>query len=192
MISMSFILGIVFGMCLGFALFFGLAKLVNHWNLKKLQDDYNQFFTEIKKLVGSTSFKFVNRFNDHLTFRITTKSLGKVTLIMVISKRDISIFKNNECIYTTHYADPNLIKSIVDNIESSYDSQIKDCFQIMGNVIDKSSIRRMNSDAEFPEAFPKPEDLIFSIDDILDRINEVGIQNLTLEEKEFLQNYQKK
>ena len=189
---MSFILGIDFGMCLGFALFVCLTKLVNHLNLKKMQDDYNTFFTEIKDLVGSKSFKFINRLNDHLTFRITTKSLGKVTLIMVISKRDISIFKNNECIYTTHYADPNLIKSIVDNIESSYDSQIKDCFQIMGNVVDKGSIRKMNPNADFPEAFPKPEEIIYNIDDILDRINEVGIQNLTLEEKEFLQNYQKK
>jgi MFS superfamily sulfate permease-like transporter len=192
MISMSFVLGVCFGMCLGFALFIGLTKLVTKINLKKLQDDYNTFFTEIKELVGSNSFKFINRFNDHLTFRVTTKSLGKVTLIMVMSRRDISIFQKNECIYTTQHADSNLIKSIVDNIESTYDSQIKDCFQIMGNVIDKTSIRRMNPDADFPEAFPKPEMPIFNIDDILDRINEVGIQNLTPEEKEFLQNYQKK
>ena len=189
---MSFVLGVCFGMCLGFALFIGLTKLVTQINLKKLQDDYNQFFTEIKDLVGTKSFKFVNRFNDHLTFRVTTKSLGKVTLIMVMSKRDISIFQKNECIYTTQHADTNLIKSIVDNIESTYDSQIKDCFQIMGNVIDKSSIRKMNPDANFPEAFPKPEMPIFNIDDILDRINEVGIQNLTQEEKDFLQNYQNK
>jgi len=192
MISMSFVLGVCFGMCLGFALFIGLTKLVTHINLKKLQDDYNTFFTEIKELVGSNSFKFINRYNDHLTFRVTTKSLGKVTLIMVMSRRDISIFQKNECIYTSQHADSNLIKSIVDNIESTYDSQIKDCFQIMGNVIDKTSIRRMNPDADFPEAFPKPEMPIFNIDDILDRINEVGIQNLTPEEKEFLQNYQKK
>jgi len=192
MISMSFVLGVCFGMCLGFALFIGLTKLVTKINLKKLQDDYNTFFTEIKELVGSNSFKFINRYNDHLTFRVTTKSLGKVTLIMVMSRRDISIFQKNECIYTSQHADSNLIKSIVDNIESTYDSQIKDCFQIMGNVIDKTSIRRMNPDADFPEAFPKPEMPIFNIDDILDRINEVGIQNLTPEEKEFLQNYQKK
>lgn len=189
---MSFVLGVGFGIILGFVLFIGLTKLVTQINLKKLQDDYNQFFTEIKDLVGTKSFKFVNRFNDHLTFRVTTKSLGKVTLIMVMSKRDISIFQNNECIYTTQHADSNLIKSIVDNIESTYDSQIKDCFQIMGNVIDKSSIRKMNPDANFPEAFPKPEMPIFNIDDILDRINEVGIQNLTQEEKDFLQNYQNK
>ena len=189
---MSFVLGVGFGIILGFVLFIGLTKLVTQINLKKLQDDYNQFFTEIKDLVGTKSFKFVNRFNDHLTFRVTTKSLGKVTLIMVMSKRDISIFQKNECIYTTQHADSNLIKSIVDNIESTYNSQIKDCFQIMGNVIDKSSIRKMNPDANFPEAFPKPEMPIFNIDDILDRINEVGIQNLTQEEKDFLQNYQNK
>lgn len=192
MISMSFIFGLFFGICIGFGLFVGLTKLVNKWNLKKLQDSYNQFFTEIKELVGSTYFIFTNRFNDNLTFAVTTKSKGKVTLIVILSKREISVFKKNELIYTTHYADPNLIKSIVDNIEVSYDSQIKDCFQIMGNVVDKSSIRRLNPDAEFPDAFPKPEVTIFSIDDILDRINEVGIQNLTLEEKEFLQNYQNK
>lgn len=192
MISMSFILGMCFGMCFGFVLFVGLTKLVNQWNLKKLQDSYNQFFTEIKELVGSTSFRFINRFNDHLTFRVTTKSKGKVTLIMTLSKKDISVFQKNELIYSTHYADPNLIKTIVDDIETSYDSQIKDCFQVMGNVVDKASIRRMNPDAYFPEAFPKQEDIIFNIDDVLDRINEVGMQNLTPEEKDFLQNYQKK
>lgn len=181
-----------FGVCLGFALFLLLTNLVNKWNLKKLQDSYNQFFTEIKELVGSSSFKFINRFNDHLTFRVTTPSKGKVTLILVLSKKEISIWQKGELLYSTHYANPNLIKSIVQDIEMSYDSKIRDCFQIMGNVIDKTSIRKMNPDAEFPEAFPKTEVTIFSIDDILDRINEVGIQNLTREEKEFLQNYQKK
>jgi hypothetical protein len=187
-----FILGICLGMCIGFGLFVGLTKLTNYLNLKKLQEGSNTFFNEIKELVGSKSFRFINRVNDHLTFKVTTKSLGKVTLIMVISKKDISIFQKNECIYTTHYADPNLIKSIVDNIETSYDSQIKDCFQIMGNVIDKASVRKMNPDVDFQEAFPKPEPISFTIDDVLDRINEVGFQNLTPEEKEFLQNYQKK
>jgi len=191
-LSMSFILGIVFGMCLGFALFFYLTKLVNHLNLKKIQDDYNTFFTEIKDLVGSNSFRFINRVNDHLTFRVTTKSKGKVTLIMVINKKNISIFQKNECIYTTQHADPDLIQSIIDDIEMIYDSQIKDCFQIMGNVVDKGSIRKMNPNADFPEAFPKLEEIIYNIDDILDRINEVGMQNLTPEEKDFLQNYQKK
>ena len=189
---MFFILGICFGMFIGFGLFVGLTKLTNLLNLKKIQDDSNTFFKEIKELVGSNSFRFINRVNDHLTFKVTTKSMGRVTLIMVISKKDISVFQKNECIYTTHYADPNLIKSIVDNIETFYDTQIKDCFQIMGNVIDKASVRKMNPDVEFPEAFPKPEPISFTIDDILDRINEVGFQNLTSEEKEFLQNYQKK
>jgi len=185
-----------FGVCLGFALFLLLTNLVNKWNLKKLQDSYNQFFTEIKELVGSSSFKFINRFNDHLTFRVTTPANGKVTLILVLSKKEISIWQKGELLHSTHYANPNLIKSIVQDIEMSYDSKIRDCFQIMGNVIDKASIRKMNPDADFPEAFPeafpKTEVTIFSIDDILDRINEVGIQNLTREEKEFLQNYQKK
>jgi hypothetical protein len=192
MISISFVLGVGFGMILGFSLFIFLTKMVNKINLKKIQDEYNKFFSEVKELVGSKSFKFINRYNDHLTFRVTTKSLGKVTLIMVLSKRDISIFQKNECIYTTQHADVNLIKSIVDNIEKTYESQIKDCFQIMGNIVDKSSIRKMNPDADFPEAFPRPELPIYSIDDILDRINEVGIHNLTPEEKQFLQNYQKK
>ena len=192
MISMSFILGVCFGIILGYTLFLGLSKLVNYWKLKKLQDNHNQFFTEIKELVGSTSFRFISRFNDYLTFRVITRSKGKVTLILVFSKKEISVFQNNELIYSTNYADPNLIKLIVNNIETFYDTQIKDCFQVMGNVIDKSSVRRINADVEFPEAFPKIEYPIFSIDDILDRINEVGIQNLTTEEKEFLQNYQKK
>jgi hypothetical protein len=189
---MSFVLGVGFGMILGFSFFIFLTKMVNKINLKKIQDEYNNFFSEVKELIGSKSFKFINRYNDHLTFRVTTTSLGKVTLIMVLSKRDISIFQKNECIYTTQHADPDLIQSIIDDIEMIYDSQIKDCFQIMGNVVDKGSIRKMNPNADFPEAFPKPEEIIYNIDDILDRINEVGMQNLTPEEKDFLQNYQKK
>lgn len=178
-------------MCFGFALFVGLSRLMDKINLKKLKDSYNTFFSEVKELIGSNSFKFLSRFNDHLTFKVTTKSLGKVTLIVALSKRDISIFQKNELIYNTHYADPNLIKDIFNDIESTYDKQIKDCFQIMGNIVDKGSVRKINSDVEFSEAFPKEENII-SIDDVLDRINEVGMQNLTPEEKDFLQNYQKK
>jgi hypothetical protein len=40
--------------------------------------------------------------------------------------------------------------------------------------------------------FPKISQRNFTMDDILDRINEVGLNNLTKEEKDFLNNYQKK
>jgi hypothetical protein len=60
----------------------------------------------------------------------------------------------------------------------------------MGNIVDKRSILRLNPNANFPEAFSKPkvEKKVLDLDSILDRINEVGISNLTKEEKEFLKN----
>lgn len=180
------------GLFLGFTIFYVILEVTKKINLIKLKKQYNDAFSEIESLIGTKSFKFVSRFNDYLTFKAHGATLGKVTIVTIPKKGEVSIFRDETIIFTQHYADSGLIKSLINNINITYDNQIKDCYKVMGNIIDKATIKKMNPDVEFPEAFPKITQRTFTMDDILDRINEVGLNNLTKEEKDFLNNYQKK
>ena len=114
-------------------------------------------------------------------------------LILFLDKGDVAIFKKGDLLYSTHYTDKNLVKSIVDSLQDNFKKQIMDCVLVMNNVIDRKTITRLNPDVEFPPAFQSvEEEEEFTIDDILDRINEVGLENLTEKEKKFLDEYQNK
>lgn len=187
MVFLIFILGFSAGILFAFL----LAKFSLKYSQKKLEDEYNNFFKEISSLIGTKSFKFVSRFNDYVTFKAETDSLGQVSVIITLDNKNISILQNDKLVYTDHHADRKLVDGILDNILKSYSSKINDCFKVMDNIVDKNTIRKMNPDIDLPDAFPKPPTKTFSIDIILDRINEVGISNLTDEEKKFLEDYQK-
>jgi hypothetical protein len=180
----SFIIGFLFGI----GIVFSMIKLVNYLNLKNLKNEYNSVFKEVRSIVGTKSMGFLSRFNSQVMFKANLKSIGEVNLILLLESKELSIFQGDKVIYTTHYADKNLIDTLIFNIENFYKQQIDNCYNIMGNIIDKGSIRKLNPNAQFQEAFPNPEKKSLDLDSILDRINEVGISNLTKEEKEFLKN----
>lgn len=186
MFAVIFTLGIV----VGFLMSIGLIKLKNYSNQKKLEDESNSVFKEINKLVGLESFKFISRFNDTLTFVVKTESKGKVSLLVLLDKNDVLILQKKNVIYTTEHADKKIISSIISGVKMMYEKQIQDCYIILGNIIDKKTIKKLNPSIEFPDAHPKSGSTIYTLDYILDRINEVGIENLTPEEKQFLENYQ--
>lgn len=181
------------GVFFGCTLLYILLEVQRKLNLIKLKNSYNLAFSEIKSLIGTKSLKFVSRFNDFITFKANGSTLGKVTVIIDQKKSEVSIFREDIVIYTHHYADITLIKSLIESIYKEYNTQIRDCYRVMGNIIDKATIQKMNPGLDFPDAFPKKSEVSnLTIDFILDRINEVGLNNLTKEEKEFLDNFQKK
>ena len=87
------ILALLVGIIIGFFSFFWLLRLKNWHELKKLKDDYNSTYLELMELIGTSSFKFMNRYNNNATFRINLKKHGYVDLIFVMDKNDLNIFK---------------------------------------------------------------------------------------------------
>lgn len=181
-----FILGLLFG----FISFMQFSKWESNKQIQKIKDEHDMIYSEIEKLIGTKSVVFLGRYNDNITFRIMTVKEGVVDMIFFFDKKDVSLFKKNDCIYGTHYANRETINSICLKLEKHFSKEINDCVKIMGNIIDRKTVSKLNPGVEFPPAFPKEPDRIFTIDDILDRISEVGLNNLTDEEKNFLNQYQ--
>lgn len=186
----SFLFGIIFGLLI----FAKLSEWKAEKELQKVRDEHNNIYLEIESLIGKRNVYFLGRFNDSISFRTTTLTFGVIDILFFFDKKDISLFKKNECIYGSSYVDKEIIKNICSKLESQFSEEIKDCVKIFGNIIDRKTISRINPGIEFPPAFPvvpPVESKTFTIDDILDRIGEVGINNLDDDEKKFLEQYQK-
>jgi len=180
------------GFLLGCVCLMGAIKFIEYLQLRKLKDEQNSIYNEIVNLIGTSSVKFLSRYNDTLTFRVVTTSKGKVDMIVFLDKKDLGLFSKGDCILSTEYTDKEIIDSICQKLEESYDRDLKDCVNIMGNIVDRKTMTRINPNITFPPAFPEVvEEPTFTIDDILDRINQVGMVNLTDVEKRFLEQYQK-
>jgi hypothetical protein len=104
----------------------------------------------------------------------------------------------------------DLINEIVDSINKVHYHRIVDVVEILGLVFYREEFERsfgisvqelkkrtdslmksMNDDQSDIEKIVNKNNRKLDIDDILDKINKVGIENLTEEEKQFLNNYNK-
>lgn len=187
-----FILG-VFVASISILSIYSIIYFIRNWTINR---KYNKIYTEIFELIGSKSFKFISRIGDTVSFKLFTKTLGNVELFYFLNKKEVCIFKNNNCLYTIVYADKKIIANICDKIDNDFESEINDCLVILGIAYDKKSLVKLgvdisgvNSDIVQNE---KSSKITYTIDDILDRINKVGIDNLNEDEKKFLSNYNKK
>ena len=79
------------GLFLGFTIFYVILEVTKKMSLIKLEKQYNDAFSEIQSLVGTKSFKFVSRFNDYITFKAHGATLGKVTIVTIPKKGEVSI-----------------------------------------------------------------------------------------------------
>ena len=179
------------GLFIGGLSLFGILKLHEYLQIKALKDEQNLIYNEIVGLIGTKSVKFMARFNDNVTFRVATK-LGKFDMIVFLDKKDLGLFSKGDCVLSTQYADKEIIDGLCQKLEESYDKDLKDCVNIMGNIIDRKTMTRLNPSINFPPAFPdeSEQEPQFNMDDILDRINQVGLDRLTDIEKKFLEQYQ--
>ena len=144
-------------------------------------------------MVGTSSVKFSSRYNNTVTFLVSTTFKGKVDLVFFLDKSDFRILSKGEFILGTEHADKKIIEDLCLKLEESYDKDLKDCVKVMGHIVDRKTVKLVNPNVTFPPAFPEDEveESNFTIDGVLDRITQVGMENLTDDEKRFLEQYQK-
>jgi len=138
---------------------------------------------------------------------VKLKDHGKVNLLYLMDKKDIAIFKEDKCLYTSDQVDQNLLIDIITSIENRHGWKIEDVVNVLGFVfyredfeksfgmkfddISKSLGMRPQSDSEIDNIVNNNETK-FDIDEVLDKIGKLGIEMLSEEEREFLDNYSKK
>ena len=191
------------GLLIGCLITYILSNLISRSKNKSiLKDNINQFI-QILKNIKSDKTKFKSRVNNTIYIETNLSDYGDVGLVCLLDKKDISIFKDEKCIYTSNLINSDLINEITKAIELKHNKDINDVVEILGFVFSredfeksfnvnikeiKNGVKKEESDIE---KILKKNKKRFDIDEILDKISKVGIQNLTEEEKQFLNNYNK-
>ena len=125
-----------------------------------------------------------------------------------MDKQIVCIFKDNNCMYTTDSLDINLKSEILDEINNKFNKEINDVVDVMGMTISreefqqklediqKFAMKNINLDSlvggeNEMDQIVQENEIKFDVDTILDKISKDGIESISKEEKEFLDNLNK-
>jgi hypothetical protein len=206
------ILFIITAFLLGMASGLKLSEFISNKKIQKQNDDIlkdrQEQYSEILTKLSTGKTRFKTRVNQTVYISVKLKDHGKVNLLYLMDKKDIAIFKEDKCLYTSDQVDQNLLTDIITSIENRHGWKIEDVVNVLGFVfyredfeksfgmkfddISKSlGMRQQQSDSEIDNIVNNNETK-FDIDEVLDKIGKLGIEMLSEEEKEFLDNYSKK
>jgi hypothetical protein len=197
----------LFGMAAGVK----LAEFIANKKIKKENDDIlkdrQKQYTEILTKLSNGKTRFKTRVNQTVYISVKLTDHGKVNIVYLMDKKDIAIFKEDKCLYTSDQVDQNLLTDIITSIENRHGWKIDDVVNVLGFVfyredfeksfgmkfddISKSLGMRPQSESEIDNIVNNNETK-FDIDEVLDKIGKLGIEMLSKEEREFLDNYSKK
>ena len=206
------ILIFMIGLIIGCLITYILSNLISRSKNKNiLKDNINQFI-QILKNIKSDKTKFKSRVNNTIYIETNLSDYGDVGLVCLLDKKDsldlderapgfMAIFKDGKCIYTSNPIDSDLVNEISKEIELKHNKDINDVIDILGFVFSREDFEKSFNIKEIRNVIKKEESDIdeivkknkkrFNIDEILDKISKIGIDNLTEEEKQFLNNYNK-
>lgn len=191
----AFLLGNLFNMKL-------LSFLENKKKKKIISYQTNKYKEVLSKIINK-KVRFVSRINDVAYFKMNLNDYGKVDIFYFLSKKDIAIFQGEKCLLTSNNVNKTIIEDITKNIDLVYTNKINDVVNIMGFIMYKKDFEKtfnisiddleksmqIQQDKSDIDGVVKENQNKFDIDEILDKINKVGIDNLTKEELNFLNNY---
>jgi hypothetical protein len=200
------IVGLIGAFCFGY-LFSGLIRKV----MDKISDEevtkkVNLVYSKLLENVYGNRTIFTSRINNTVSLETLIDGEGKVNVMYMMDKKDIALFKNDKCIYTSDSVTADLLHEIITAIDVYHKDKIVDTVNMMGLIFSREEFeRKFNMKVEdLKKGMYAPmevydidkmisdSEIDFDIDYILDRISEVGIENLTPDEKEFLDNYNSK
>jgi len=206
----NYLLILFVGVILGGLLKNWLNKLSEKIAHNKLILDRNKQFKEILEKINTKKSRFKTRVNNTVYIGVKLEDHGRVTIVYFLDKKEnqLNIFKDDKLIMTCDLVDEELLGEIISSINRVHYHRIIDIVDILGLVFyredfeksfgisfkelkEKSNMMRaMNEESDVQKIINKNSNNL-DIDDILDKINKVGIENLTEEEKKFLNNYNK-
>jgi hypothetical protein len=189
-ISVSFILGML-------TLF--LINRFNKWlDKKKKIKEVSSIFREISSNISLGKSEFVTLVNDILQLSTNTIDFGNVGVLVFLEKKEISIYKGDNKIYTSKDLDTEDEIELIESINSIYSKHINDTVEVYGLKFNKTSFEKQfgesldklkKEEESDTQKISNENSKKFDIDEILDKISEVGYNNLTDDEKDFLSKF---
>jgi hypothetical protein len=211
MIIINYILVLFVGMVLGVLLKDWSNKLSQKISESKLILDKNKQFKQILEKINSKRSRFKTRINNTVYIGVKLEDYGRVDVVYFLDKKrdQLNIFKGEKLILTSDSVSEDILNEIMISINRVHYYKIIDVVEILGLVFYRPDFEK-NFNVNFEEIkeramrlskdmgdlsdidkIYKKNKVMFDIDEILDKINKVGIENLTNEEKEFLNNFNK-
>ena len=193
------IVGLIGAFCFGYLFSEFVRKVMDKISDDEVTKKVNDVYSKLLENIYGNRTTFTSRINNTVSLEALIDGEGKVNVMYMMDKKDIAIFKNDNCLYTSNLVKPDLLDEIITAIDIYHKDKIVDTVNMMGLIFSREEFeRKFNLKVEDlkkgmyapMEVYDIDEDEIdFDIDYILDRISEVGIENLTPDEKEFLDNY---
>lgn len=192
------------GFTLGVLFYMILDSLSKYLKSKKIIDDSSNQFKEIINNLKSGTTNFVSRVNETIFIDTNLKDWKDVSIIYLIDKQMVCIFKDNKCLYTTEIVDETLKNKLISEICEIYKSEIDDVIEIMGTKISKSEFENrvnefkssdgLNFNFVTEEQDSEVDQIVFDnenrydLDEILDKLAKNGYDRnlLSQEEIDFL------
>ena len=177
--AVTIISTLVWGIIIGI---FICLKWIEYKTEKKniiYEKEIDGIFQEVKK--NQNKIKFKQRLQSYCQFKA-----GKYILVYVIDKKEIAIFKNDSCVAMSNQIKTKTPDQIINFIESNFNKEMYHDIIQMGKYIISSNIIKIglpNDELKYHKS-----ENIFDLDTILDKINQTGIDSLTNDEKEYLNN----
>ena len=205
---MIYILVLLTGILIGGIISNWYNKLsIRNEELRLILDKNKQFKQILEKVLTKRS-RFKTRINNTVYIGVKLDDYGKVDILYFLDKRDIAIFKDDNCIMTSKDVKSDLLNDVINNIDRVHYHRIVDIVEVLGFVFyredfeknfnisvkelkERANMINLDENSDIQNIIKKNNNK-FNIDDILDKINRVGIENLTKEEKDFLNNYSQK
>jgi hypothetical protein len=208
----NYLLILFVGIVLGGLLKDWSNKLSNKIAQSKLILDKNRQFKQILEKVNTKRSRFKTRVNNTVYIGVKLEDYGRVDVVYFLDKREnqLNIFKGEKLILTSDLVEEDLLNEIMTSINKVHYHKIVDVVEILGLVFyrgdfeksfgvsfeelkERSSnmMKSMSEDQSDIQKIINKNNNKLDIDDILDKISREGIENLTEEEKEFLNNYNK-
>jgi hypothetical protein len=198
-----FILGVIWG----FVLFY-LAYRYSNWRSdKKIANEISSQFEEVLSNLKMNQAVFVSRVNQTVIVDTRLSKLNIVNIVYLMDKQIVCIFKDNNCMYTTDQLNTNNLKSeILTEINTKFDKEINDVIDVMGMTISREDFQKkleeiqkftknnsnsLNIEKSEVDQILQENEIKYDVDVILDKISKDGIDSISIEEKEFLDNLNK-
>ena len=193
--------------CFTFYMGFLLSSYLSARRSKKERDEYvnlvNSVYEDILDDIKNSTF--INRINNTVTLNSYFDD-ELVTVMYMLDKKDIAVFKDERCIYTSESVDASIVNQLVNAIEYYHRGKINDVINVMGFMFSREYFEttfKIKAD-DLKRGVYGPQEVSevdkikgdnnakLDIDEVLDRILEVGVDKLSVEEYKFLKDYNKK
>jgi hypothetical protein len=173
---------------------------------EKLTNKVNGIYSNLLENIYSDKTVFISRINNTVSIETNIEDEGLLNIMYMMDKKDVAIFNSDKCIYTSELLDDNILDEVITAIDTYHNDKILDTVNMMGLIFSREDFEKKfnvkvedlqknmygpNQEVSDIDRIKNENENKYNIDDILERITSVGIENLTPDEKEFLDNYNK-